>query len=90
MACGGMDHLKLTIGGFSFEGWKVRWSSEGVEDDFYSARSGLRGDCSEEAGPHASSPSRTDSDIGIGMMFGESERRANLAPIDVKNMCCAE
>ena len=64
----------------------MRWSGEWVDDDLYSARGRLRGDCSNEARPHAPSTSGADGDVSIGMMFGKSERRADFAPINVKNM----
>ena len=62
------------------------WCGEWIDDDLNSARSGLRGDCSDEARPHAPSSPRTDGDVSVGMMFGKSEGRADFTPINVKNM----
>ena len=64
----------------------MRWSGEWVDDDLDAARGRLRGDCFNEARPHAPSPSSTDSDVRIGMMFGQSERRADGATVNVKNV----
>ena len=84
MACWCMNKFKLPICSFSFEGWKVGWCGEGIDDHVNVF--GSRRKCFRESGPLAPSASRANGDVGVGVLDGESDERADGAAIDVENV----
>ena len=71
MLCRCMNDFKLTVSAFSFERWKEWWSGEGV--DRYVGWFGIGRNGFTDGGPHATSASGADCDVGMSMLWGESE-----------------
>ena len=87
MPCRCMNDFKLAISAFSLEGWKKWWSDEWV--DGFVGWFGIGRDGFADGGPHAASASRTDCDIGVGVLRSENEEWVDGFVINVKDVLSA-
>ena len=82
-----MNNFKLAVSAFSLERWKKWRSDEGV--DGFVGWFGIGRDGFADGGPHAASASRTDCDVGVGVLRSENEEWVDGFVIKVKDVLSA-
>ena len=81
-----MNDFELSICSFPFKRWKVGWCNQGVND--VSKRLDRRREGFGYCRPHATSASGADGNVGVRVLSGKGEERADWTAIDVENMLC--
>ena len=85
-----MHKFKLTICAFTLKGGKVWWCDEWINDVAgWTVRGRRWGKSFGKGGPHATSTSRAEGDVGMAVLGSEDEFLTELYSMKAEDVLCA-